>query len=68
MIKQILDRALSPASSTTNNAQTNTLSPGVMPLFDPELQDFSMEGLGNDLGLLGGFNDFEWTGGLAAAW
>jgi len=35
-----------------------------MPIFDPELQDFSMEGLGNDLGLLGGFNDFEWTGGV----
>jgi len=67
MIKQILDRALSPAASA-NNEGTTDLSPSVMPMFDPELQDFSMEGLGNDLGLLGGFNDFEWTGGLAAAW
>jgi len=51
MIKQILDRALSPAS--THGGTTN-LSPSVMPSFDPELQEFSVEGLGNDLGLLGG--------------
>jgi hypothetical protein len=56
MIKAILDRALSPATAAT-------LSPS-MPMFDANLQDISLDGLGNDLGyFLDSFENFDWSGG-----